>query len=60
MITCKPGDVAQIEIVGHFGFSVQLQYNQNVGHCSGFFLHTNVNLTMFCKININPLLSIFL
>jgi hypothetical protein len=28
MITYKPGDVAQIEIVGHFGFSVQLQYNQ--------------------------------
>jgi hypothetical protein len=20
MITCKPGDVAQIEIIGHFGF----------------------------------------
>ena len=60
MITCKPGDVAQIEIIGHFGFNVQLQYNQNVGHCSGFFWNTHVNLTMFCKININPLLSIFL
>jgi hypothetical protein len=32
MITCKPGDVAQIEIIGHFGFSVQLQYHQHVGH----------------------------
>lgn len=60
MITCKPGDVAQTEIIGPFGFSVQLQYNQNVGNCSSLFLHTNVNLTIFCKININPLLSIFL
>jgi hypothetical protein len=42
MITCKPGDVAQIEIIGHFGFSVQLQYRQHVGHCSGFFWNTNI------------------